>query len=211
MISLETKSESTVSSPISLRITKEATEEPIVSFSELLKGVKHSKKEIQNGSFILALGKDEDIKDTKLLKNKDTLLSLLKHESQAVSKEVLKEKLEVVQFNPQVTQNMSITELKTLIADAKQFLKNKIVNSDDYKIFQAKILPKTLKGLVDMAKKFGIDMTKITLEEVRLVQKEAPSAKIINTKELPVAKTVDTNKITITKTVSKDAPREEKA
>ena len=131
--------------------------------SELLRGAKDSKGEkgIQNGSFIVSLGATkEETKDVKLATSKDTLLSLLKQDDKAVSVTSLKEKIAVLEFNPTVTEKLSVGELKTLINDAKQFLKQKIINSDDFKMKQVKDLPKTLKGLADMAKSFGIDMSK---------------------------------------------------
>ena len=244
MISLETKSESKVSSPIGLSLGKEAKDEPKISFSDLLKGAKDSKddKNIQNGSFVLSLASKEDStkdsKGIKLLSDKETLGSLLKnddkdtkhdtkavkhddkdikqdfrtlklddkdtkHDTKAVkhddkniqnsSKEIkhdtrtvksndiaLQHEIEVLEFNPKITQNLSVAELKTLIVDAKQFLKNKIINSDDFKMSQVKDLPKTLKGLTDMAKSFGIDLSKITIEEVKAAPKSLEIGKVVN-------------------------------
>ncbi len=182
MISLDVKAESRASSPIGLAIGKEAKEESTLSFSELLRGAKDSKGEkgIQNGSFIVSLGATkEETKDVKLATSKETLLSLLKQDDKAVSVTSLKEKIAVLEFNPTVTEKLSVGELKTLINDAKQFLKQKIINSDDFKMKQVKDLPKTLKGLADMAKSFGIDMSKITLEEVRATPKALAVGKVV--------------------------------
>ena len=72
-----------------------------------------------------------------------------------------------LQLNPQITQNITPQELKLLIKDAKKYLKEQIVNSEGFKKSEAAALPKTLKGLVAVAKKFEIDVSKITLEEVK--------------------------------------------
>ena len=66
---------------------------------------------------------------------------------------------------------MSPTDLKLLVKDAKNYLKEKILSSDGYKRSEIKELPKTLKGLAQMAKKFDVDVTKITIEEVRIATK----------------------------------------
>ena len=60
----------------------------------------------------------------------------------------------------------SLFEFKTLIADAKAYLKEQIQSSDAYKSQEIATLPKTLKGLAQAAQKIGIDMSKISLEEV---------------------------------------------
>ncbi|MDQ7045279.1 MAG: flagellar hook-length control protein FliK [Sulfurimonas sp.] len=181
MISLDVKADSKASSPLGLGLAKEAAEESTLSFSALLSGAKDSKfskdtKGIQNGSFVVALDLKEEVADTKLATNKDSLLSLLKGDSKIVSadtiKTIKKEDIDALELNPKVIQNLSVAEVKTLIYDAKQFLKQKIMQSDDSKILQAKDLPKTLKGLSDMAKSLGIDMSKITLEEVKVSAKE---------------------------------------
>ncbi|OHE04621.1 MAG: flagellar hook-length control protein, partial [Sulfurimonas sp. RIFCSPLOWO2_12_FULL_34_6] len=90
--------------------------------------------------------------------------SLLKNEDK-VSKKSSQEPLEL---NPKLTASLSSQELKALVSDAKNYLKEKILNSDEYKKSEIKELPKTLKGLAEAAKKLGIDVTKITVEEVKV-------------------------------------------
>ena len=163
MISLEAKTETTASVlPIGSSLKEE---EPSVSFSSLLKGLKLDKddKVIQNGALVLSLKDEQEVSKSGLKStNKDTLLSLLKSEDKA-----LVETKEPVELNPKITQNMSVKEIKTLISNAKEYLKEKILSSDDYKLAQTKELPKTLKGLSELAQKLGIDVSKITIEEVR--------------------------------------------
>jgi flagellar hook-length control protein FliK len=174
MISLDLSSEKTSSSPINLSVPQE---EPKVSFSDLLKGVKDIKdsKNIQNGSLILSLDSkldskkiDVDSLNTPVIK-KETFNSLLKTEDKLVldEKVTLKETKDILELNPKLTQNLSVKEIKGLVADAKKYLKTQILNSDGYKKSQIKELPKTLKGLAEVAKNLGIDVSKITFEEVK--------------------------------------------
>ena len=156
MIVLNVKPENTSSSS-ALNLSS-SDEEPKVSFSELLKGVSPKKddKLIQNGAIVLALESDQKVvKENPKSIGKETLLSLLKTE-------------EPLELNPKITQNLSVKEIKTLIADAKEYLKEKIVQSDGFKDVQIKELPRTLKGLSVLAQKIGIDVSKITIEEVQV-------------------------------------------
>ncbi len=181
MISLDVKPESKSSSPIGLSSSKE---KPTLSFSELLKGVKDSKdsKIIQNGAIVLSLDSEQkDTKQTRTASKQETLLSLLKSDEKEIAKETL-------ELHPKITQNLSVKEIKTLVAEAKEFLKTKILESDGYKRAQVKELPKTLKGLAQMAKKFGVDVSKITVEEVRA------TVKAETTKSLEIAKTKEESK-----------------
>jgi hypothetical protein len=156
MTALDIKPETTTSSsPLNLSSLEE---EPTVSFSELLKGVnlKKDDKVIQNGAMVLALESEQKVvKENSKSINKDTLLSLLKTDAP-------------LEINPKITQNLSVKELKTLIAGAKEYLKEKILQSDGFKDTQIKELPKTLKGLSALAQKIGIDVSKITIEEVQV-------------------------------------------
>ncbi len=170
MISMETKTNATPSSPISLSTQKE---EPTLSFSELLRGAgKKDAKALQNGTLALSLGADSKEKK-EILKvggKTESLLSLLKND------EPLKiETEEPVELSPKLMQNLSPKELKVLIMDAKQFLKSKILNSEAYKKLDLQNLPKTLKGLASLAKKVGIDISKISMQEVQISQDPKPA------------------------------------
>lgn len=162
MISLESKTQtSATSSPLNIA-PKEEDPKAALSFSELLRGVSEKKddKIIQNGALVLAL--DEEVSaDTKASSIKATaLLELLKGEQKEASKLPL-------ELNPEATKDLTHKEIKVLIKDAKEYLKNKIISSEGFKKVEIENLPKTLKGLVQVAKKFGIDIGKITLEEVK--------------------------------------------
>ncbi|MDF1876293.1 flagellar hook-length control protein FliK [Sulfurimonas sp. SAG-AH-194-L11] len=158
MISLESKTQtSTPSSALSLA-PQEEEGELRVSFSDLLHGVsvKKDDKLIKN----ITLGADvESAEETKSLKS-SSLLALLKGEKKEETKLAL-------ELNPELTKNLTSSELKVLVQDAKEYLKNKIVTSEGFKKAEIQALPKTLKGLVQVAEKFGIDISKITLEDVK--------------------------------------------
>ena len=187
MISLDIKQEATTSSPLNLSSTKE---EPTLSFASLLKGVnpKEDAKIVQNGALVLSLAKDvkATVSSPKLV-IKDTFSSLLKVDLKA-DEPSLEKRLEPLEINPKITQNMSVRELKTLIVDAKEYLKEKILSSDGYKKSELRDIPKTLKGLAELAKKVGVDVSKITIEVVqtkqepkelsRLTQEQAKSSDI---------------------------------
>lgn len=165
MVLLNTKSSenSSSSSPLSLVTSKE---KPTVSFSDLLKGASDAKdkKIVQNGSLILALGSDEKtIKLPKTSSKTATLTPLLNTQETKVQK---KDK-EPLELNPKLVSGLSTAEIKTLMNDAKNYLKSKIQESDGFKKAEIKELPTTLKGLVEVAKKFGMDVSKITIEEVK--------------------------------------------
>ena len=199
MISLEAKTETTTSSlPIGAS-TKE--EEPTTSFSSLLKGLKSDKDEkiIQNGALVLSL-KDEQLtsKDSSKLVSKETLLSLLRSDDKVTT-----ESIEPVELNPKITQNMSVKEMKALISDAKEYLKEKILSSDDYKLAQAKELPKTLKGLSELAQKLGIDLSKITIEEVQVKS----TSKVLP--ELSEKKVIQNSSATTEKQIPKEVTQKE--
>ncbi|MCD6173024.1 MAG: flagellar hook-length control protein FliK [Sulfurimonas sp.] len=204
MISLDVKPESNLSSPINLSVSED---KPEVSFSDLLRGVKNPKdKEIQNGLLVLSLDSKEEVvvtKDIKKSSKKDTLLSLLKHDDkfQVKTKDTL-------ELNPTITQTLSPKEIKTLVVDAKEFLKNRIINSDEYKRAEVKDLPKTLKGLAEMAKKFGVDVSKITIQEVS-VSKNPIEVKDVLQKEVLKTEIKDVLQKKVSKTEDKGAPQKE--
>ncbi|WP_434657840.1 flagellar hook-length control protein FliK [Sulfurimonas sp. NW9] len=141
MISVDIKKEISSLSPLNTALPEE--EEPTISFASLLKGTKESNSKImQNGSLILALN------DEKVPVGSAT-------------------EVESAELASQITAKMSQEDVKVLIKEAKEFLKSKIVQSEGYKKAEIDALPKTLNGLVQLAKKTGIELSKITLEEVK--------------------------------------------
>ncbi|CAI6147337.1 MAG: hypothetical protein SPLUMA1_SPLUMAMAG1_01948 [uncultured Sulfurimonas sp.] len=202
MISLESKTQATTtSSPLNLAPKAEGPEAGL-SFSELLRGVSTKKddKIIQNGALVLALDEEELSQDTKSFKT-SSLLELLKGEKKDDSKLPL-------ELNPEVIKDLTPKEIKVLIKDAKEYLKNKIISSEGFKKAEIENLPKTLKGLVQVAQKFGIDIGKITLEEIKATPlfnaqsvKEITTEQLVNTKistlevNVPKKKTDETLKL----------------
>ena len=189
MISVDIKNETTSSSPLNLSIPDE---EPTLSFSELLKGVKSSKKDdklIQNGTVVLALEGDKKQAPalntkTKTHSKTQDLQSLLKNTSTKSTQETKSTKEEPLELNPKLMSTLSSKEIKTLVSDAKEYLKSKILQSDGYKNSQIKELPQTLKGLAQLAKKFDIDVSKITVEEVQTKETNTTPKIAVEVKEL---------------------------
>jgi len=161
MITQLLESKTTTSSPLNLTANDE---EPLLSFSQLLKGInsKDDSKTIQNGVLVLSLEDTSEVQenqDIKLTPKNETLLSLLKNETT--------EQIELVELNPALTSSMSPKELKTLVLNAKEYLKEKILQSPEYKKAEVIEFPKTLKGLAQLAEKFSIAVHKISVEEVQ--------------------------------------------
>ena len=209
MIVLKADTDAKASSPINLSTSHDkSSSKSSSSFGELLHGVKTKgtpKEDIKvilhenKGQIVLAfdekkvtlptIQKDELPKDSKL----SELNALLKGDEA-----ILGEELETLELHPKVIQNLNIKEIKTLVNDAKNYLKKQILNSDGYKQAQIKDLPKTLKGLAQLAKKFDIDISKITLEQVSTkiqqpldihTKKEQPLE--IHTKKYPEVEEID--------------------
>lgn len=134
-------------------------EKPLLSFALLLNSVKDTQPELQEQKeeatpqmvrIISLLDKEiksSDVKDTVDIQSSDenTLLTL----------------------NPKITDRISTKELKVILKQAKEYLKSKIMQSETFQRQEIKDLPKTLKGLVQLAQKVGVDVSKITLEDVR--------------------------------------------
>ena len=165
MLILESKSKTNGSSPLNLASSNSADEKKSsLSFSELLKGVDASKdgKGVQNGALVLKLAQDAQQNSktaTEATKAKETLLSLLKNDA--------------IELHPSVGENLGTQEIKQLILDARNYLKAQILNSDAYIKSEIKELPKTLKGLAQIAQKLGLDMSKITLQDVTSKEMQA--------------------------------------
>jgi len=197
MISLDSKTNTAASSsPLSIAPSEEG-ESKGLSFSDLLRGVSSKKddKVIQNGALILAL--DEEIVDAKATKG-DGLLALLKGE--------LKEELPAIGLNPEALKGLNPKELKSLIKDAKNYLRDKIIASEGFKKSEIESLPKTLKGLTQVAQKFGINISKITLEEVRVEVKQTSklSVDLESTKEVVQKESRDVKEKITTQSIDVD-------
>ena len=166
MISVDVKkSDSLVPS-----LTKLSTpdKEPKLSFSDLLKGASTDvdEKIIKSGSLVLDLENTNTKPQINSPQNKETskenLLLLLKGET-AQSEE----SKDFLALNPKISDTLSQKDVKLLIADAKIYLRDKIMQSDGYRTADMKGLPKTLNGLITVAKKLNIDISKISVEDVK--------------------------------------------
>jgi len=153
MILVETKTDTT-SQPILNDTPQEGESETKFSFSDLLKGFSPSTTEdtAQNTT---------TPNDTQK-SSKSELLSLLK-----TTDATLPEVEDAEEFNPKVLLSLNNQDLKQLISDAKAYLKDQILQSDSALKAEIKDLPKTLQGLLDIAKKFSIQVDKISLEDVQ--------------------------------------------
>lgn len=215
MISLELKPDTKTESKLPLS-SKDAPTSAL-SFASLLHGIQDQETELklpQNGALVLSLKENAGDEKHKEAKNPSAMLALLKPEEL----QTLKEEVKSLELNPQVTQNKTVSELKVIIQEAKQYLKDKITSLEGFKKSEIESLPKTLKGLTQVAKKFGIDVSKITLEEVKqsvtahVVKDEKTTQKFEKTLK---TETIDTEKTTqiaqATKKVSKTVTSEKTA
>lgn len=209
MIVANAKSAKASSSPLNLSVPKE---KPILSFSDLLRGVSDKKdaKAIQNGSLILSLASEEkSVKTAKSTSSKtDSLLSLLKNEENLTPHKMI----EQLELNPKLTAALTKTEIRALVSDAKNYLKSKIQESDGYKRAEIKELPNTLKGLVEVAKKFGIDINKISFEEVKAhTEVKVQTLKVEKQEDIKATapkETVQDKKVSLEKDVQIEVPKE---
>ncbi len=172
MILLDSKSKNSSSSPLALVTPKN---EKGISFSDLLRGVSEKKdaKGVQNGSLILSLGSEAKSVKPLQVDLKPEKISLKSGDESVL----LKDDEELSALNPKLLSSLTKEEMKALSIEAKNYLKEKIQDSDGYKRAQTKELPKTLSGLVEVAKKFDIDISKISFEELKSTPKDNGSFK----------------------------------
>ncbi|MDT8339263.1 MAG: flagellar hook-length control protein FliK, partial [Sulfurimonas sp.] len=174
MILLDGKSKNSSSSPLALVTPKN---EKSISFSDLLKGVSEKKeaKGVQNGSLILSLGSEaKNVKPLQVDLKSEKNLSLLKSGDELT---LSKDEEEFSLLNQKLLSSLTKEEMKALTLEAKNYLKEQIKNSDGYKKAEIKELPKTLSGLIEVAKKFDIDISKISFEELKTPSKDNGSLK----------------------------------
>ena len=209
MISLDLKPDTKTASKL---VLPKDTPTSTLSFASYLHGKQNQKEDLkiaQNGALVLSL-KEESTHDekTKSTKNSSSILSLLKSDDP----KALKEEIQSLELNPEITKDKTVAELKVIIQEAKQYLKNKITSLEGFKKSEIAALPKTLKGLTQVAKKLGIDISKVTLEEVKQTvskpivkqdEKTLPSKgeQDVSTKN---TKTIKTASTTATKTSQED-------
>ena len=69
-------------------------------------------------------------------------------------------------LNPEATKDLTTNEVKYLIHKAKQYLKEQITKQVSLTKEEVAALPKTLKGLLDVAKKLSVKIEHITYDKV---------------------------------------------
>jgi len=183
MIPLEIKPDSAVSLQKSGVKSGDEESKGSLSFAELLQGVKENsltKNKIQNGAFILNLQQEaavvEEQNETKTLSSAIELLMQADDNDNNELKNLLSQT--DIALNQNVVKQLSITELKELVHNAKNYLKKQITSSEGFLRSEASKLPKTLKGLAQFAQKLGIDLSKITLEELHNTQNTQDMSKL---------------------------------
>ena len=100
---------------------------------------------------------------TELKEGKSELLSLL-HGSETEAEM----KSDIALLDPKLSKTLDTKQLVQLVQNAKAFLKEQIA-----KVSNTSEAPTTLKGLLNLAKKVGIDITQIKIESVA-VKEESP-------------------------------------
>ncbi len=178
MLMMDVATDKSSQSPLSLLPGKDEGDPK--AFDKLLKGLTLSLgkgKSISTEGLTLLLSKEQALQETSMLPSavpkleqgkekavEKSLLNLLHGEDtdeESVSSS--SDLQEIKTLNPKITSNMPPRQLNELIQDAKAYLKTEISRISD-----VKEMPKTLKGLVELAQKVGVDLTKVTLESVQV-------------------------------------------
>lgn len=130
-----------------------------------------AKPVIKEDALVLALGNDKDEvkKVPKNSEKRDALISLLKGKETSVS-----EIKDALASKTKSTHEAVSKEFKTLILDAKDYLKSKLAKGDEYNKTEIKEIKQSLKGITNLAQKIGVDLVKASIEEVR-VNKQSDS------------------------------------
>jgi len=169
MLLLEPKAAQNTLKPI-IADVKTASQDKEFSFVDLLKGF-----ELSNTIDLKA----KDQQNTK----EESLSSIQKEMQKLLGDESSSEDLSLL--DPKLSEKLDKSELYQLISKAKSYLKEQIEQTPQYKKAQIQELPTTLKSLVEVAKKFGIDVTKISVEiEQKTNTKEAkPQTELLKSVE----------------------------
>ena len=186
----------------------------VLSLNEL---AKETPKDIQSLQPAVMAGASLDVEELLQQDAKDPKSLLeVKNTPEIKSPQELptpQEKSAPLELNPEITKLLDAKELKLLIKDAKAYLKKQIVSSGGLQKSEIVALPKTLKGLVQVAKKLNIDVTKITIEELQskpqIVLKNAEPLKVQKTSVTPLKSNVETPKMQKIADSSQDVQAEE--
>ena len=170
-----------------------------ISFSDLLNSIKTKTSATKEQAVVLINTDNKELKDISSkpqILNKDaqeqkqnfinSFLNIKNLEKNSTGMDILDKDMSVL--NPKIIQEIDTKEIKLLITNSKEYLKNKILSSDDYKKATVKELPKTLSGLKKLAKVYNLDVSKITLEDIRGKSTNIKSLKVDTQKVQPVQK-----------------------
>jgi flagellar hook-length control protein FliK len=197
MILLETKSVQKSPAPLDLLKGDIKEEKRGFSFLQLLKGFDLPKEQKEQNTPV-----NETKESSKSIK---TALESLLQKSETLQDAQL--------LHPKLVATIDKSELTALIHKAKEYLKSQIESSPEYKKAQIKELPQTMRGLLEVAKKFGIDITKISVE-TQGQEREIQALKIPEAanKEHAIAKTsaISVNKENIAQAHEKQRVQETK-
>jgi hypothetical protein len=186
MITVQAKD---TSSPLSLAVDTKSSKSDTGTFAALLHslGSKTEIKPTQNGPLMLHLN---DKKEPQALKSgtknlKTTAQNVKKQPEKSALLSLLKgeETKSAPAINPELLSAVDAKTLKSVMKDAKNYLKDQIKATNAFKKGEIKELPKTLQGLVEVAKKVGIDISKITIETVQ--DKNPKTLKTASKTEVP--------------------------
>ncbi len=98
-------------------------------------------------------------------KESETLPQLLKTDAKSTPKQ--KDNTQTpITLNLEISNKLSPQEMKYLVYKAKKYLKEKITTHPEFNEQQNQEVPKTLKGLLVLAKELKIDLSKITFETI---------------------------------------------
>lgn len=168
------------------------TKVPLKAESKVLKLAGEEKEIIaktvmKDDALVLALGneKTEILKVPKISEKRDALISLLKGKETSVSE--LKDALVT---KTKSTHEVVSREFKTLILDAKDYLKSKLAKGDEYNKTEIKEIKHTLKGVTTLAQKIGVDIVKASIEEVKVNANSNP--KNLELKSTPIRDAIET-------------------
>jgi len=128
-------------------------------------------QDLPKGLDKLELLSQVDAKEVKGTPSKSPLSQLFNLGSEEALEVQTEEKL----FHPAVLKALPSQEIKQLITEAKNYLKEQITLKTDIKE-----LPKTLGGLIKLAEKSGIDIKAISFESLTPTAEKADIAKILN-------------------------------
>lgn len=161
MISLDTSTKT--KTPLAALLVGAKDEKGSV-FADLLKSAKIEAKTLKDGALVLAIGEKKIIPQTIAEIKSQKIVTDLPTRELKEFKEIKKEELELLSHK--LTSVVENRDLKELIHSAKEYLRERITQSDGYKTAQIKELPNSIESLLNIASSLELDLSSVTLEEV---------------------------------------------